>query len=224
MAININQFYQRTKPLPLHIERGSKPAALPSQKGPCSPCEDESLRSLRTATANVLTLNQAGPWRNTTARTEQSKKQFAEQGFHIIGIQESRTKQQGHIVKHSNTTARTEHLQNAIRGAGLLHRRHPRKPDEATQQFRQICCAATAQGHFGVQRIKKQWQTNNCSLNIEHRHLRILAEDPRFLIVALNIQSLKLLILVVHCPSSDSPGLTRWWNSLDNAIHGGYKQ
>ena len=160
--------------------------------------------SLRMATCNVLSLK--GSVEDNTSMAGLSRQrallsQFAEEKIMIFGLQETRLRK--------------------------LHSGH----DEDYFLFK---AAATSQGHFGIiagLAKKIPYGSVWCS-RIQRRrpvffkkeHFKILAFDPRFLILKIDTPYLRAVLIVGHAPhtGNDMGIIESWWEQLHAAVPQAY--
>ena len=86
--------------------------------------------------------------------------------------------------------------------------------------FHILSAPANSKGQFGVQLcIRSTIQGPHGDLDIAPQHLRILAHDPRYLIVQFQHGDMQVLFIVAHAPCEDaSDAADRFWHSVNQHI------
>ena len=147
--------------------------------------------TLRCATANVLTLyhdnQRAGAY--ISARQEELMDACHQARLLCIGIQESRSRLDGHVL---------------------------------TTHYHVLAAPATTRGVGGVQLwIARKWPASKGTLDISSDDIRILHSSSQRLVVKIACAAVRLVLIVLHAPSSQDPhALEAWWNATANAIPG----
>ena len=148
----------------------------------------------RCATANVLTLfaaeQRAGAY--ISGRQEALMQTCQAAGLHCIGLQETRSRLDGHV---------------------------------ATEAFHILSAPASVKGTGGVQLwVARTWHAQGAHVRISHADLRILHSSAQRLIVRIACPAVKLVVLVLHAPSSaDEMTLTQWWAATSSAVPSTYR-
>ena len=86
--------------------------------------------------------------------------------------------------------------------------------------FHILSASANSKGHFGVQLwIRSTIQGPHGVMTIAPQHLRIVAHDPRFLIVQFHHGDMQVLFIVAHAPCEDTSDATdRFWQMVNHYI------
>ena len=145
---------------------------------------------VKIASANVLTLlPKRGPAGvQGRARMEMLQKQFAQEGYHLIGVQEARVRTEIKIEQDG---------------------------------FLVFSAPASAAGHYGCQ----LWISTTLPFGppgtcVKSQHCKLVAKDPRFLIIQIKAPFLRAIVISAHAPTSQASQdtISKWWHTLGQAI------
>ena len=128
--------------------------------------------------------------------------------------------------------ARSEALQKTFDEAGyhivgVQETRLRKEPKIEQDLYFVFSAAATARGTFGIQ----IWFSRKHSLSPEGHffkrdHFKILARDPRFLIIKVAAPFLRTIVVAAHAPTSQATSETveQWWLTLSQTIPARFSQ
>ena len=145
---------------------------------------------VKIASANVLTLlPKRGPAGvQGRARMEMLQKQFAQEGYHLIGVQEARVRTEIKIEQEG---------------------------------FLVFSAPASAAGHYGCQ----LWISTTLPFGppgtcVKPQHCKVVAKDPRFLIIQIKAPFLRAIVISAHAPTSQASHdtISKWWHTLGQAV------
>ena len=125
--------------------------------------------------------------------------------------------------------ARLEALQRAFYAAkahivGLQETRMRKECRVEQELYYVLSSAATSRGHFGVQlwfsRTLRIGEGDGKEYKFQREHLKIVARNPRYLVVKVNAPFLRAIVISAHGLTSQSPPeeITSWWRNLKKSI------
>ena len=89
------------------------------------------------------------------------------------------------------------------------------------EEYLVFSAPATAGGHYGCQ----IWISTTIPLGangacLQKQHCKIVAKDPRFLVIQINAPFLRTLVISAHAPTSQMSAevITKWWEKLDAQV------
>ena len=128
--------------------------------------------------------------------------------------------------------ARSEALQEIFDAAGyhivgVQETRLRKEPRIDQEKYFVFSSTATARGTFGIQ----LWFSRTNSLSAEGHffkrdHFKILAKDPRHLIIKVAAPFFKAIVIAAHAPTSQAAAATleTWWKNLSAAVPARFSQ
>ena len=126
--------------------------------------------------------------------------------------------------------ARLEALQRAFSSekyhiVGVQESRMRKECKIEQEHYFVFSAPATPQGHFGTQ----LWFTRTLELGdglfFRREHFKLVARNPRYLIVKVCAPFLKAIAISAHAPTTQATNadVTQWWKDLKKAIPGKYR-
>ena len=135
------------------------------------------------------------------------------------------TQQHGAFVSSRHEALLRECHAAGIHCVGVQETRSRLEGHTATEEFHVLSSPATTRGVGGIQLwIARVIAYEGMSIHIDASDLRILHATAQRMVVRLSSPHLKLIILVLHAPSSeDDQMLLKWWKATSASIPSEYR-